>query len=126
MWLDQPGAGGAGLFSWGQVHGVDHLLLLCAVPLCFHLREWLWPITESLSGDTMLDLVFAVFRRRWARPSSFDIGASTGGNRYCGPDPGKYTSMEIGRALMVSDILIVPGRCLAVWHWHRTVLYPWA
>lgn len=41
--------------------------------------EWIWPITESLSGDTMLDLVFAVFLPALGSAIVFDIGASTGG-----------------------------------------------
>ncbi len=37
----------------------------------------------------------------------FDIGASTGGTDIVALILAKYTSMEIGKALMVSDILIV-------------------
>ena len=39
----------------------------------------------------------------------FDIGASTGGTDIVALILAKYTSMEIGKALMVSDILI---RCV--------------
>ena len=39
--------------------------------------------------------------------SVFDIGASTGGTDIVALILAKYTSMEIGKALMVSDILIV-------------------
>ena len=53
--------------------------------------EWLYPSGVSLSGDAIV----------------FDIGASTGGTDIVALILAKYTSMEIGKALMVSDILIV-------------------
>lgn len=80
-----------------------------ALSLYVSICEWLWPITESLSGDTMLDLVFAVFLPALGSAIVFDIGASTGGTDIVALILAKYTSMEIGRALMVSDILIVLG-----------------
>ena len=55
----------------------------------------------------MLDLVFAVFLPALGAAIVFDIGASTGGTDIVALILAKYTSMEIGKALMVSDILIV-------------------
>ena len=81
--------------------------------LCFALSffvsccEWLYPSGVSLSGDAMLDLVFAVFLPALGAAIVFDIGASTGGTDIVALILAKYTSMEIGKALMVSDILIV-------------------
>lgn len=61
----------------------------------------------NVSGDAMLDLVFAVFLPALGAAIVFDIGASTGGTDIVALILAKYTSMEIGKALMVSDILIV-------------------
>ena len=69
--------------------------------------EWLYPSGVSLSGDAMLDLVFAVFLPALGAAIVFDIGASSGGTDIVALLLAKYTSMEIGKALMVSDILIV-------------------
>ncbi len=55
----------------------------------------------------MLDLVFAVFLPALGAAIVFDIGASTGGTDIVALILAKYTSMEIGKALMASDILIV-------------------
>ena len=52
-------------------------------------------------------LVFAVFLPALGAAIVFDIGASTGGTDIVALILAKYTSMEIGKALMVSDILIV-------------------
>lgn len=89
-----------------QVHGLDDLLFLCAL-LFVSGCEWLYPSGVSLSGDAMLDLVFAVFLPALGAAIVFDIGASTGGTDIVALILAKYTSMEIGKALMVSDILIV-------------------
>ena len=45
--------------------------------------EWLYPSGVSLSGDAMLDLVFAVFLPALGSAIVFDIGASTGGFTDC-------------------------------------------
>ena len=44
--------------------------------------EWLYPSGVSLSGDAMLDLVFAVFLPALGAAIVFDIGASTGGTDF--------------------------------------------
>ena len=52
--------------------------------------EWLYPSGVSLSGDAMLDLVFAVFLPALGAAIVFDIGASTGGTdivALCWPPP---------------------------------------
>ena len=69
--------------------------------------EWLYPSGVSLSGDAMLDLVFAVFLPALGAAIVFDIGASTGGTDIVAMILNKYTSMPVGRALMVSDLGIV-------------------
>ena len=44
--------------------------------------EWLYPSGVSMSGDAMLDLVFAVFLPALGAAIVFDIGASTGGTDF--------------------------------------------
>ena len=73
------------------------------VSLC----EGIWPLTASITGDTLLELVFAVALPAVGSAIVFDIGASTGGTDIVALILAKHTSMEIGRALMVSDLLIV-------------------
>lgn len=75
------------------------------VSLC----EELWPLTEPLTSDTLLELVFAVLLPAIGAAIVFDIGASTGGTDIVALILAKYSSMEIGRALMVSDLIIVAG-----------------
>ena len=89
-----------------KVHGLDHLFVLCPVLFRVGVRVAV-PSGVSMSGDAMLDLVFAVFLPALGAAIVFDIGASTGGTDIVALILAKYTSMEIGKALMASDILIV-------------------
>ena len=71
--------------------------------------EVIWPLTAPLTSDTLLELVFAVLLPAVGSAIVFDIGASTGGTDIVALILAKHTSLEIGKALMVSDILIVAG-----------------
>lgn len=71
--------------------------------------EELWPLTEPMTDDTLLELVFAVVLPAIGSAIVFDIGASTGGTDIVAMILAQHSSMEIGRALMVSDLIIVAG-----------------
>lgn len=71
--------------------------------------EMIWPLTAPLTSDTLLELIFAVLLPAIGSAIVFDIGASTGGTDIVALILAKHTSLEIGKALMLSDILIVAG-----------------
>ena len=73
------------------------------VSLC----ERLWPLSHPLTNDVFLELCFAVILPAIGSAIVFNIGASTGGTDIVAMILHKYTSLEIGRALMVSDLAIV-------------------
>lgn len=73
------------------------------VSLC----EKLWPLKEPMTDDVFLELCFAVILPALGAAVVFNIGASTGGTDIIAMILHKYTSLEIGRALLVSDIGIV-------------------
>lgn len=68
--------------------------------------ETLWPMSGPMSGDTFLELCYAVFLPAIGSAIVFNIGASTGGTDIVAMILSKYTSLEIGRALLYSDFLI--------------------
>ena len=70
------------------------------VSLC----EWIWPLSAPLTDDTFLEFCFAVLLPALGGAIVFNVGASTGGTDILAMILQKYTSMEIGRALMVSDL----------------------
>ena len=73
------------------------------VSLC----ERLYPLDHPLTSDVFLELCFAVILPALGAAVVFNIGASTGGTDIIAMILHKYTSLEIGRALLVSDIGIV-------------------
>ena len=75
------------------------------VSLC----ERLWPLEHPMTDDVFLELCFAVILPALGAAIVFNIGASTGGTDIIAMILHKYTSLEIGRALLVSDIGIVLG-----------------
>lgn len=73
------------------------------VSLC----EEIWPLTAPLTHDVFLELCYAVILPAVGSAIVFNIGASTGGTDIVAMILHKYTSLEIGRALLVSDLAIV-------------------
>lgn len=65
------------------------------------------PLSAPLTGDTFLELCFAVILPAVGSAIVFNVGASTGGTDIIAMILHKYTSLEIGRALMISDLGIV-------------------
>ncbi len=68
--------------------------------------EKIHPMTAPFSNDTMLELVYAVILPAAGTALVFNIGASTGGTDIIAMILSKYTSLEIGKALLVSDFFI--------------------
>ncbi len=68
--------------------------------------EKIYPITAPFSNDTMLELLYAVILPAAGSAIVFNIGASTGGTDIIAMILSKYTSLEIGKALLVSDFFI--------------------
>lgn len=85
------------------------------------LLEWVFPLAAPLTGDTLLELVFAVMLPAIGSALVFNIGASTGGTDILAMILRRHTSLEIGKALMVVDAAIVA--VAAVLYGPRTGLY---
>ena len=73
------------------------------VSLC----EWVYPMTSAFTHDTFLELCFAVVLPAIGSAVVFNVGASTGGTDILAMILSKYTSLQIGRALLVSDLVLV-------------------
>ena len=66
-----------------------------------------YPLSFPLTHDVFLELCFAVILPAVGAAMVFNVGASTGGTDIVAMILHKYTSLEIGRALLVSDLGIV-------------------
>ena len=80
--------------------------LYSSVMLSFYssVCEKLFSMSRPLTDDTLLELCFAVLLPAIASGIVFNIGASTGGTEIVAMILHKYIKVEIGRALLLSDI----------------------
>lgn len=69
--------------------------------------EVIYPLSFPLTHDVFLELCFAVILPAVGAAMVFNVGASTGGTDIVAMILHKYTSLEIGRVLLVSDLGIV-------------------
>ena len=79
-----------------------------SIVLCISLSvmERIWPMNAPFTDQPMLELCFAVALPALGSAILFNIGASSGGTDIIAMILKKYSSFDIGRALIVSDALI--------------------
>lgn len=70
------------------------------------LLEWLVPMSGPLTDEKILELFFAIIFPAIGSAILFNIGGSTGGTDILAMILKKYTSLDIGRALLCVDILV--------------------
>lgn len=68
--------------------------------------EWLCPITRPLTDELMLELFFAVLLPALGSAIIFNMNASTGGTDIAAMILKKYTGLDVGTALLFSDLFI--------------------
>ena len=68
--------------------------------------SWVWPLTAPLTDQLMLELFFAVILPALGAAILFNIDASSGGTDIAAMILKKYTGMDVGRALLISDVVI--------------------
>lgn len=88
--------------SFGLATAYSSIALSCFVGVF----EYLVPLAEPITNDTMLELIWAVILPAVGSAIVFNIGASTGGTDIIAMILAKYSSLQIGKALLISDVLI--------------------
>lgn len=68
--------------------------------------EHIWPLAAPLTSDVFLELCYAVILPAVGSAIVFNIGASSGGTDIVAMILSDKTSIEIGKALLLSDFLI--------------------
>lgn len=68
--------------------------------------EWIYPMERPLTDELMLELFFAVILPALGAAILFNLGSSTGGTDIAAMILKKYTGLDVGRALLYSDVLI--------------------
>lgn len=73
------------------------------------LVEGLFPLAQPLTTEPFLEMCFAVLLPAVGSAVVFDIGASTGGTDILAMILARHTSLEIGKALLLSDFAVTLG-----------------
>lgn len=73
--------------------------------------ERIYPMSAPLTNEPMLELLFAIALPSLGSAVLFNIGSSSGGTDVIAMILKKYTSFDIGRALLVSDFFITLAGC---------------
>ena len=77
-----------------------------SILLSLSLLERLCPMDGPLTDQPILELIFAIVLPAFGSAILFNIGASSGGTDVIAMILKKYTSVDIGKALLLSDFLI--------------------
>lgn len=73
--------------------------------------ERIFPMTNPLTDQPMLELCFAIALPALGSAILFNIGASSGGTDIIAMILKKYSSFDIGKALLVTDVIITIAGC---------------
>ena len=95
-----------GLFVVGREFGVKTVYCSLLFSGLTMLLEQVVPITEPITTEPVLELVCAIMLTAIGSALMFRVGASGGGTDIVAMILKKYTSLDIGKSLLVTDFLI--------------------
>lgn len=97
---------GVGFIFLGRDFGIKTIYVSILTSVGLWAMEYIIPMAGPLTNDPLLELVFATLLPSFGTAILFNIGASSGGTDIIAMIVRRYTSFNIGTALLVSDLLI--------------------
>ena len=101
-----------GFLVFGKKFGVKTTYITLLVSFGPSILEKVHPMDGPLTNQPVLELLFAVALPAFASAIFFNLGASSGGTDIVAMILKKYTKVDIGTALFMSDVMIVISACL--------------
>lgn len=101
-----------GFLFLGKDFGVKTAYISILMSLGLTFSEKIYPIAAPLTEEPLLELIFAVALPAVSSAIFFNMDASSGGTDIIAMILRKYTKLNIGSALFLSDLLIVISACL--------------
>ena len=101
-----------GFLILGKDFGIKTAYISIVMSLGLSLSEVIYPMTEPLTQEPLLELIYAVALPAVSSAIFFNMDASSGGTDIIAMILRKYTKLNIGSALFISDLLIVISACL--------------
>lgn len=100
-----------GFIFLGRPFGIKTVYASLLLSGCLSALERFYPMHHPLTDEPMLELVFAIALPAFGSALLFNINASSGGTDIVAMILKKYSSIDIGRALIFSDLLITLSAC---------------
>lgn len=100
-----------GLLILGRDFAVKTIYSSVLLSVGLSALEYIYPMKHPLTDQPMLELIFAIALPAFGSAVLFNIGASSGGTDIIAMILRKYTSSDIGRAVLFSDLLITFSAC---------------
>ena len=101
-----------GFVVFGTGFGIKTTYITLLVSFGPIILEKIHPMAEPLTNQPVLELMFAIALPAFASAIFFNLGASSGGTDIVAMILKKYTKVDIGTALFMSDVIIVILACL--------------
>ena len=100
-----------GFIFLGKDFGIKTIYVSILTSVALSAMEFIYPISGPLTSEPLLDLLFAVFLPALGSAILFQRGASSGGTDIIAMIMKKYTSINIGTGLFLSDVAIAIAAC---------------
>lgn len=100
-----------GFIFLGKSFGVKTVYVSVLMSVGLSACEWIYPMSAPLTNQPVLELIFAIFLPSASAALMFNMGASGGGTDIVAMILKKYTSWNIGTALIFVDLIIVVAAC---------------
>lgn len=101
-----------GFVVFGKEFGIKTTYITLLVSFGPKVLEHYFPMNGPLTNEPVLELMFAIALPAFASAVFFNLGASSGGTDIVAMILKKYTKVDIGTALFMSDVIIVILACL--------------
>lgn len=100
-----------GFIFLGKSFGIKTVYVSVLMSVGLSAMEWIYPMSGPLTSQPVLELIFAIFLPSASAAIMFNLGASGGGTDIVAMILKKYTSWNIGTALIFVDLAIVISAC---------------
>ena len=102
-----------GMVVFGKNFAGKTVYVSLLMSLLTSLLERVMPMTAPMTNQPLLELIFAVSLPAIGSAMLFNMDASSGGTDIVAMVLKKYTSLDIGKALLCSDLMITCMACVA-------------
>lgn len=100
-----------GLFILGKEFAAKTAYCSILLSVLLSLFERIYPMSKPLTNEPLLELIFAIVLPAFGSALLFNIGASSGGTDVIAAIFKKYSSLNIGRALLYTDLIVTIAGC---------------